>query len=72
MADIYEDIGFLTGSPGIMTHQIPAAFKAMMPWLKQRVTDQRFFDGQYDITHMGDIKIDPMTESEKAEFWSRY
>lgn len=34
---IYEDIEFLTGEKGIMTHMLPRACEAMMPILEGRV-----------------------------------
>lgn len=72
VADIYEDIEYLTGSPRIMTHQIPNASRAIEPWLKEKITDERFFDGNFYTTHTGEIDIQPMNEEEKRQMWERY
>ena len=72
MSYIYEDIEHLTGMPGIMTHMLPNAIKAMMPWLKGKVTDSRFWDGKLDPSHCGDYNIKPMTANEQKEFKDRY
>jgi len=72
MEDIYKDVEFLTGAEGVFTHQLPNAFRAMRPWLRERVTDERFWDGLHDATHEGETAIEPMTDEEQAEFWKRY
>jgi hypothetical protein len=72
MGHIYEDIAFLTGEDGIMTHQLPNASKAMEPWLRSAVTDDRFWDGKYDTTHTGEYEIDPMTPSEAGAMFDRF
>ena len=72
MEDIYKDVEFLTGAEGVFTHQLPNAFRAMQPWLRERVTNARFWDEKYDTTHTGETAIEPMTEYEQAEFWKRY
>jgi hypothetical protein len=72
MGDIHEAIELLTGTPGVFTHQLPNAMTAMMPWLREKVGDPRFWDGAYDTTHEGETDIQPMTESERAEFFERF
>ena len=62
MQDIYEDIEFITGERGVMTHNLPNAAKAIEPWLREKVT----------ITHIGEIDLKPMNAEEKAAFWTRY
>ena len=37
MEDVYEDIERITGMPGVMTHQLPAAGKALLPYLRQHL-----------------------------------
>lgn len=64
MDDIYKDIEFITGETGIMTHQLPAAMKAITPWLKEKVQDQRFWDNQFDVTHVGEFDLQPMNLEE--------
>jgi hypothetical protein len=72
MTDIYEDVEFITGENGVMTHMLPNAFTALQPWLKEKVTDQRFWDGLHDPTHGGELELAPMDEAEKKTFWQRF
>lgn len=72
ISDIYEDIEFLIGETGIMTHQIPNAMRALRPWLREKVHDVRFWDGKFDTSHTGDFPIEPMPYSERQEFFQRY
>lgn len=44
---VYEDIENLTGTKGIMTHQIPNAIRAMLPWLKVKLKDEQFWDSKF-------------------------
>ena len=44
---IYDDLGALTGEKGLMTRMIPRALKAVRPWLREKVLDARFWDGEY-------------------------
>lgn len=72
MQDIYQDIEFLTKTPGIFTHQIPKAADALKPWLQEKVTDPRFWEDKFDQTHIGEIELEPMTAEEVHEFFIRY
>ena len=63
--DVYKDIEFLTGVP-VMTHQIPAMLELLQPYLKNKLVDARFFDGEFDLSHIGDTDIEPMTDEEEA------
>lgn len=72
MGHIYQDIEFLTGMEGIFTHMIPNAMRALAPWLQEKVLDQRFWDGEFDVTHVGEYPIEPMTDEERSEFMKRY
>jgi hypothetical protein len=72
MGDIYQDIEFIVGEKGIMTHHLPVALKAMMPWLEQNLPNRRLWDGKFDTSHTGDIDINPMTNEERNEFFERY
>lgn len=72
MADIYQDIEYLTGEPGVMTHMLPDATKALLPYLRTKAPDARLWDGEYDPTHDGEIDIPPMNGEEQAEFWARF
>ena len=72
MSHIYEDIEFFTGDKGIMTHQLPNACKALIPYLRNNCRDERLWDGLYDPSHTGNIDVAPMTGKDKEDFLSRY
>jgi hypothetical protein len=72
MEHIYQDIEFLTGEKGVMTHMLPNAFRALEPYLRGKVTDSKFWEDVYDTTHTGEIDVLPMDESERKSFWERY
>ena len=69
---VYEDLETILGKKGLMTHMIPRAIRAVEPWLRKHVTDQRFWDGKFDITHTGDIDIPVPTDADKAAMLERY
>lgn len=72
MEDIYEDMEYLIGIPGIMTHQLPNVLIAMKPWLKERVLEEKFWEDKYDDTHTGDYEIRVMTKEESGETLKRF
>lgn len=72
MGDIYEDLEWITGEPGIMTHMIPRAMKAVEPWLRENVNEARFWDGKFDTTHIGDFELKPMSKDESKDMFARY
>ncbi len=72
MEDIYKDLGMLTGEDGLMTHMLPRAMKAVEPWLREKVTDQRFWDGEFDTTHTGEFDLPETTSEERQIFFERF
>jgi hypothetical protein len=72
MGDIYEDLGFIVGDDGLMTHMLPRVMRAIESWLREQVTDPRFWDGQYDTTHTGDYPLRAMTPEENKAALERY
>lgn len=72
ISHIYLDIEFLTDTKGIMTHQLPNAARALEPWLRENVSDPRFWNGEYDKGHTGEIELEPMDEAALSAFWKRY
>ena len=72
MPQLYDDIESITGTPGLMTHQIPNALTALKPWLLANVTDPRFWDDRFDITHVGDIELPEMTDEERDALLERF
>lgn len=72
MGDIYEDLETLTGEKGLMTHMIPNVMRAVEPWLKENVKDERLWDGSFDQSHEGETEIPDPTEEERKEIFKRY
>lgn len=72
MEDIYEDIEYLVGEEGIMTHHLPAARNALLPFLKYRVGYDGFWNEKYDPTHTGEINLVPLTADEQEQFWPKF
>jgi hypothetical protein len=70
--DIYEDIDYLVGSDGVMTHMLPNAAKAIKPYIEKFASDQRFWNSEFDQSHYGETEIPQMNDDEKAAFWQRY
>lgn len=72
VSHVYADIEALTGAPGVMTHQIPGAIRAMRPWLIEKIATARFWDGRFDQSHVGNIELAPMSADEAKAFFARY
>jgi len=72
MEHIYEDLGIITGEDGLMTHMLPRACVAVEPWLRQHVTDPRFWDDKYDPSHAGEIDLPTPTEADRKAMFVRY
>lgn len=72
MGHVYEDLGALTGEQGLMTHMLPRAMKAVEPWLREKITDKRFWDGEYDASHTGDFDLDEPTKEAQKVFLERF
>lgn len=69
---IYEDLGTITGEAGLMTHMLPRAMRAVEPWLREHVTDPRFWDGQFDTTHVGEITLPTPSDTDRKLMFERY
>lgn len=67
MADIYEDLERITGH-AFFTHQLPNAARALEPFLRVRIPDSRFWDDQFDPTHVGTIEIVVMDPVDQQAF----
>ena len=69
MEHIYEDLELIAGKSGVMTHNLTGLSAACKPWLREHVTDARFWDGKFDTTHTGKIELpDPTAKDLKAMF----
>lgn len=73
MTHIYQDIDAIIGEDGaVMTHMIPRLMESIDPWLREQVTDERYWDGQYDTTHIGEIELPDPSEDDRKAFLERY
>lgn len=72
MGHIYEDIGIITGETGLMTHMLPRAMRAVEPWLREHVKDERFWNGEYDTTHIGEFDLPESTDEDRVAMFERY
>ena len=67
MTHIHEDLATLMGGGALMTHMLPNAMKAVEPWLREHVKDERFWDGEFDTEHTGTVELpDPSPEDRKV------
>ena len=41
-------------------------------YLREKVPDARFWYGEYDTTHTGEIDVPPMDEAAQKAMWERY
>jgi len=62
----------LTGEKGLMTHILPSVMDAVRPWLKNNVKDERFWNGEYDVTHIGEYEISEPTKEDRKIFFERF
>lgn len=72
MGHIYEDMEIITGEKGLMTHMLPRILRAIQPWLREKVIDQRFWDGKFDVTHTGELVLPTPTVEDRAIMFERY
>ena len=72
MSHIYQDLEMFSGWDSLFTHQLPRVNKALRPWLTEVVEDERFWDGQYDVSHIGTAVVRMPTPEERAVFAVRY
>jgi len=55
-----------------MTHMLPNAVRAVEPWLREHVKEERFWDGEYDTTHTGEVELPTSTDEDRAAMLERY
>lgn len=72
MDHIYEDLEAVIGDEGLMTHMLPRVLKAIEPWLRDKITERRFWDGEYDPTHTGEIDLPEPTAGDRDAMLARY
>lgn len=69
---IYEDLEAITGQKGLMTHMLPRAMRSVEPWLRENVTEPRFWDGEWDTTHTGEYPLPEPTDADREAMTERY
>ena len=69
---IYEDLEAIIGEQGLMTHMLPRVMEAVKPWLRQHITDSRFWEDAYDTSHVGEIEIPDPTDQDRAAMLERF
>ena len=69
---VYQDLGWIIGEQGIMTHMIPRVMAAVEPWLRDHVTDTRFWNGEFDKSHEGDFELPEPTAEDRDAMFNRY
>ena len=69
---IYQDLEFITGEKGLMTHMLPRVMNAIEPWLREKVTDARYWDEKFDQSHKGEYTLEPMTKDEEQAALKMY
>jgi hypothetical protein len=72
MEHIYEDLESIIGESGLMTHMLPRVMRAVEPWLREHVTDPRFWNDEYDTTHIGTFDLPTPSESDRKAMFERY
>ena len=72
MQHIYEDLKMITGESGLMTHMLPRVMQSVEPWLRQHVTDARFWDGKHDPSHVGEYPLPQSTAEDCTAMMKRY
>jgi hypothetical protein len=72
MDHVYKDLEWVTGQPGLMTHMLPRALRAVEPWLREHVTDSRFWDGKHDASHVGNVELPCPTQQDLAAITDRF
>jgi hypothetical protein len=72
IGDIYQDIEYITGMDGLMTHMLPNVMRATTPWLKNKVVGEEFWNDEYDTSHVGEYHLPPMDACERDEMMERY
>ena len=67
LQDCQDDIKAITGV-SVLTHEIPNALDALVPYLQGHVTDQRFWNHAYDPLHVGEVDVPEMDGQEAGLF----
>lgn len=69
---VYEDLETIIGETGLMSHMLPRVMVAVKPWLLKHVTDQRFWDEEYDTTHTGEYVLPEPTKEDRNKMFELF
>lgn len=72
MHHCYEDLSVISGLNTIYTHQIPNLTRAVLPWLREKIQDDKFFDGKHNPSEKGFFRLPKPTEYEQKEIIRRF
>ena len=72
ISHVYEDLESIIRDRGLMTHMLPRVLRSVEPWLREHVTNKRFWDGKYDTTHIGEHELPQPTAADLDAMFSRY
>ena len=72
MGHIYKDLEMITGETGLMTHMLPRVLRSVEPWLREQVTAERFWDDEYDTSHIGEYELPEPTPEDRKLMLERY
>ena len=72
IAHLYQDLSIISGvKTPIYTHQIPQFARAVLPWLREKITDDEFFDGKHNPYLKGWLMLPKPTKEEQEEIAQR-
>ena len=69
---IYEDLESIIGESGLMTHMLPRVMRAVEPWLREHVTEPRFWDGALDTSHVGEFALPTPSTDDRTAMFERF
>lgn len=72
IGDVYKFCESYLGADGIMTHQLPSAFKALLPILKTKLPEEWFTDEWIKEGLDELVGVPDLTDDEKKAFWKSY
>lgn len=72
MAHIYQDIEWFVGAEGVMTHMLPRARRSLLPFLRKRLPDARYWNDTHDTGHTGEVEVTSLDATERATFWDSF
>lgn len=69
---VHEDLCRIFGVDWLMTHMLPRALRAVKPWLREALPQERLWDGEHDPSHEGEFALRAQTEEELDGIWRRF